>query len=146
MTSEEMMEEMSAEKGVGGIPGTLSNQPPEGGQLAAESELGNNKRDNQASPSRSTKREIRNYELDKTISHVRETPGTLNKLTVAVVVDYREQLNEEGEVERVARSDEEMEEIRALVREAVGFENYYATERHHAAVRAQFENEHGGSQ
>lgn len=120
--SEEMMEEMSAEKGVGGIPGTLSNQPPEGGQLAAESELGNNKRDNQASPSRSTKREIRNYELDKTISHVRETPGTLNKLTVAVVVDYREQLNEEGEVERVARSDEEMEEIRALVREAVGFD------------------------
>jgi len=121
--SEEMMEEMSAEKGVGGIPGTLSNQPPEGGQLAAESELANGSGEKQESPSRSTKREIRNYELDKTISHVRETPGTLNKLTVAVVVDYRDQLNEEdGTVERVARSDQEMEEIRALVREAVGFD------------------------
>ncbi|NND68284.1 MAG: flagellar M-ring protein FliF [Halioglobus sp.] len=120
--SEEMMEEMSADKGVGGIPGTLSNQPPEDAQLTAESDLGNNQREGKVSPSRSTKREIRNYELDKTISHVRETPGTLKKLTVAVVVDYREQANEEGVTERVARSEEEMEEIRALVREAVGFD------------------------
>lgn len=120
--SEEMMEEMSADKGAGGIPGTLSNQPPEEAQLGTESDLANTSRDNQPSPTRSTKREIRNYELDKTISHVRETPGTLKKLTVAVVVDHREQLNEEGEAERVPRSEAEMAEITALVREAVGFD------------------------
>jgi len=53
---------------------------------------------------------------------VRETPGSLKKLTVAVVIDYREKTNEEGEVERVALSEQEMSEVTALVREAVGFD------------------------
>jgi len=38
-----------------------------------------------------------------------------------VVVDYQDQTNEAGEVVRVPRSDAELESIRALVREAVGF-------------------------
>ncbi|MAT95199.1 MAG: flagellar M-ring protein FliF [Halioglobus sp.] len=119
--SEELMEEMSSDKLAGGIPGTLSNQPPEEAQLSAESDLGGAE-GGQPAPSRSSKHEIRNYELDKTISHIRETPGNLRKLTVAVVVDYREKLNAEGEVERLPLSDGEMDEIRALVREAVGFD------------------------
>ncbi|GAB5453009.1 MAG: flagellar basal-body MS-ring/collar protein FliF [Halioglobus sp.] len=120
--SEELMEELTADQSVGGIPGTLSNQPPEGAQLAAESQLGAEEGEQKAAPSRSSKREIRNYEVDRTISHVRETPGSLKKLTVAVVIDYREKTNEEGEVERVALSEQEMSEVTALVREAVGFD------------------------
>ncbi len=120
--SEELMEELTADKSVGGIPGTLSNQPPEDAQLAAESQLGAEGGEQKAAPSRSSKREIRNYEVDRTISHVRETPGSLKKLTVAVVIDYREKTNEEGEVERVALSEQEMSEVTALVREAVGFD------------------------
>ena len=121
--SEELMEESSADRRVGGIPGTLSNQPPEDAALSPTSELGAADKERQAgTPSRTSKREIRNYEVDKEIRHVKETPGTVQKLTVAVVVDYREQTNEEGVVERVALSEELMAEVNTLVREAVGFD------------------------
>lgn len=118
--SEELMEELTANKAVGGIPGTLSNQPPPDATLSAESDLAALDAE-KALPTRSSKREIRNYELDKTISHIRETPASLKKLTVAVVVDYRYSTNAEGEVERVALTEEEMAEVNALVREAIGF-------------------------
>jgi flagellar M-ring protein FliF len=38
----------------------------------------------------------RNYEVDKTISHVRETPGSLRKLSIAVVLDYVENTADDG--------------------------------------------------
>ena len=56
--------------------------------------------------------------MDKTISHVREVPGKLRRLSVAVVVDYI--TDEEGN--RAALEQERLDEITALVREAVGFD------------------------
>ena len=117
--SEQLFEELTSEAGARGVPGTLSNQPPEPPEIAATGAA--DEEEAAAAPSRSNKREIRNYELDKTISHVRETPGSLKKLSVAVVVDYRESLNEEGELERLPLAEAELLEITALVKEAVGF-------------------------
>ena len=68
-----------------------------------------------------TVRSTRNYEVDQRISHRRESPGSVKRISVAVVVNHRETLNEEGVVERVPLSEEEMTNIRTLVREAVGF-------------------------
>lgn len=117
LRSEQLIEDVSAVSGAGGIPGTLSNQAPEQAQVVAAGELG----EAPVAPTRSSKREVRNYELDKTISHVRETPGTVKKLSVAVVVDYHDQADEEGVMSRVPLSAERLEEITALVKEAVGF-------------------------
>lgn len=116
--SEQLVEELTSDgSAASGIPGTLSNQPPE--ELPAES--AEQTEETAQVPSRSSKREIRNYELDKTISHTTETPGTLKKISVAVVVDYKESLNAEGVIERLPLPDAQLTEIITLVKEAVGF-------------------------
>jgi flagellar M-ring protein FliF len=116
--SEELVEELTAAGSAGGIPGTLANQPPEPAVAGDPAEIG----DQSAPPTRSSKREVRNYELGKTISHVRETPGTVKKLSVAVVLDYQESLNDEGVAERQPLTDVRLAELTALIREAVGFD------------------------
>ena len=119
--SEQLMEEITKVKTAGGIPGTLSNQPPEDATLTNDLTLQGQNQEG-VPPSRSSKREVRNYELDKTISHIKESPGNLNKLSVAVVVDYVASTNADGEAERQPLSETQMAEITALVKEAVGFD------------------------
>ena len=118
--SEQLVEETMSDAGARGVPGTLSNSPPPDVEVDAEPQTAQTREDPQSS--RSSMRQMRNYELDKTISHVRETPGTLQRLSVAVVVDYRETTDEEGNVQRVPLPEEQMAEVTALVKEAVGFD------------------------
>jgi len=101
-----------------GVPGALTNQPPETGVIGEFGEV----RDRPDQPSSVSRRSVRNFELDRTVSHVREAPGGLRRLSVAVVVDYQERPNAEGVLERGPLSDEEMTRITTLVREAVGFD------------------------
>lgn len=117
--SEELMEETSATRRAEGIPGTLSNQPPEDAVLTTD--LADTDKAAQQ-PSRSSKREVRNYEMDKTISHIKEMPGTLSRLSVAVVVDYRAGVDDQGDAVRQPLSETQMAEITSLVKEAVGFD------------------------
>ena len=116
--SEQLEEELtSGRQTSAGVPGTLANQPPV--ETTVSDEPGAEKE--KSKTERSSKREVRNYELDKTISHIREVPGTLKKLSVAVVVDYIEKENDQGELERAPLSETRMAEITLLVKEAVGF-------------------------
>jgi len=94
-------------------PGDLAAQPPQQGALAANQPavpVGN-------IPDRESIKETRNYEVNKTISHTRRVPGTIQKLSVAVVVD--DAVDENGE--RVALDQARIDQITALVREAIGF-------------------------
>ena len=116
--SEQLFEESSDLPGAVGIPGALSNQPPPGGttQVFEQNE------ENSAPPIRNTSRSTRNYEVDRTISHTRNSPVSMNRLSVAVVVDYRATRSENGELVRVALEAGEIERLNALVKEAVGFD------------------------
>jgi len=118
--SEQISQERSnSTTAAGGVPGTLSNQPPEDAtvvQFAAQQEAATT-----TDPVSTVSNEIRNYELDRTISYAREAPGTINRLSAAVVLDYVELPNAEGVLERVPMPEEELEHIRGLVREALGF-------------------------
>ena len=121
LRSEQTREEerTGSEGGMGGVPGALTNQPPEGGAVGAEDEEGGV----QPAPlpgSRSTN-VTRNYEVDRRINHIREMPGGVQRVSTAVVVDFRQEVNEDGETVQVARDAEELDRIEALVREAVGF-------------------------
>ncbi|WP_027948777.1 flagellar basal-body MS-ring/collar protein FliF [Haliea salexigens] len=119
LRSEQTSEEMTTRMLEGGVPGTLANQPPEDPDVLAqppEAGLVEN-----TAPTRSTRRETRNYEMDKTISHIRETPGTLQKLSIALVLDHVETTAEDGSVERAPLAPERVDEITRLAREAVGF-------------------------
>jgi flagellar M-ring protein FliF len=101
---------------VSGVPGALSNQPPAGGTLSATPG-----QDAQSTSSNNnTSRAVRNYELDKTISHTRQSPVTLNKLSVAVIVDYRSEVSKKGKVTKTALTEDEIAYITALVKETVG--------------------------
>ncbi len=57
-----------------------------------------------------------NYEVDRTISHVKDPVGQLRRLSVAVVVNYRDV---DGEVQPLP--DEEIQKIDALVKQAMGY-------------------------
>ncbi len=66
--------------------------------------------------------EITNFEISRTVTnHVKEV-GTVERLSVAVVVDGTHVKNEAGEVVYQPRTEEEMDQIRSLVASAVGFD------------------------
>ncbi|MEA2093950.1 MAG: flagellar basal-body MS-ring/collar protein FliF, partial [Pseudomonadota bacterium] len=115
--SEETFEEKTSGTGVAGVPGALTNQPPRAGTTGTV-EIA----ENTATPVNRTSRATRNYELDHSVSHSRTAPGGVQRLSVAVVVDYREQTREDGTLERVPLGEEEMSRIRALVKDAVGYD------------------------
>ncbi|MEO8811230.1 MAG: flagellar basal-body MS-ring/collar protein FliF, partial [Rhodanobacter sp.] len=83
----------------GGVPGALSNQPPSlvAQPTAAKPDAG--KSDPKANPGATasaangggdnSSSATRNYELDRTISHVSDPAGRLARLTVAVVLDNK---------------------------------------------------------
>ena len=93
--------------------GALAAQPPQQGALEAadQQQVADN------IPDRESLKETRNYEVNKTISHTRRVPGTIQKLSVAVVVDYA--ADENGE--RIPLDQARIDQITALVREAIGF-------------------------
>ena len=116
LRSEQLYRESSDLPGAVGIPGALSNQPPPSG--TTEEFLGEG--DASAAPVRNTSRSVKNFEVDRTISHTRNSPVSLNRLSVAVVIDYRTLAGKKGKIEKVPLEAGEIERITALVKEAVG--------------------------
>lgn len=100
-----------------GVPGALTNQPPGNGTVDAEipGEDG-------AEISNETSSAVKNYELDKTITHVRQLPGKILRLSAAVIIDDKMVAGEEGEPPvRAPLSEEELAQYTQIAREAVGF-------------------------
>jgi len=114
--SEETLEESTTAGAAAGVPGALTNQPPPAGTLDDAASGGD-----QPKPVSSTRRATRNYEMDRSISHTRNVPGGIRQLSVAVVVDYRDQTDVKGKNERVPLDADEIARITDLVKEAVGF-------------------------
>ncbi len=100
LRSEQSASERRADAVASGVPGALSNQPPntppqptaanpKGG--AADATASAQKDNGEISQSAT-----RNYEVDRTISHTREPVGQVNRLTVAVALDNKTSLDEKG--------------------------------------------------
>ncbi len=114
--SEQTLEERrTGGQTLSGVPGSLSNQPPENPSVAAGG--GGDSR----SPISSTIRATRNYELDRTISHIRTGGGDVKRLSVAVLLDDKQSMNEDGEAVRTPLTEDEIVRITSLVKEAIGF-------------------------
>lgn len=115
--SEQINEEKQNGSGslAAGIPGALSNQPPETGgvdptQVATEAK--------QTEAQNTSRSSTRNYEVDRTIRHTRPQSGAIRKLSVAVLVDSAPQ---GADATQTSVSDSDIERYTALVKEAVGF-------------------------
>lgn len=124
-------EQLAEEERVGGlgpmgVPGALTNQPPGGGVAPEQAVQENVGADgevvaNTVTPGSSTRRSTRNFELDRTISHSRLAPGSIRKLSVAVLVDEPTSADAEGNVITTPLSDAQMARINTLVMDAIGF-------------------------
>lgn len=121
LRSEQVTEETNSAGAAQGIPGALSNQPPVAGTAPETLEGGETAEAAPKGAVNSNKRAIKNYELDKTISHTRLATGRLKRLTVAVVVDDKRTIAEDGTIKSEAYSDEDIVKFTGLVKEAIGF-------------------------
>ena len=113
--SEEVREQSNVNGDPMGVPGALSNQPPRGGALSTTGVT------EEASKS-SSKEVVRNYELDRTISHSRFAPGRIKRLSVAVMLDYRKEIGSDGQLQQTPLDDAELTRLTELVKKAVGFD------------------------
>jgi len=107
-----------------GVPGALSNQPPGAATapINAPNRPGNAAANAPAATGGSTHKEATtNYELDKTISHVRNPVGSIKRLSVAVVVNNKAEKDKKGKLNSRPLTKDELTQIYNLAREAMGF-------------------------
>ncbi|MCM3386444.1 flagellar basal body M-ring protein FliF, partial [Bacillus subtilis] len=85
-----------AQGGASGVPGALSNTPPQ--PASAPIVAGNGQNAPQTTPVSDRKDQTTNYELDKTIRHTEQPMGSVKRLSVAVVVNYQPVADAKGHV------------------------------------------------
>lgn len=127
----------------GGVPGALSNQPVAPPQAPIETPkaqedektdeantTGTNRTLTRNPNSNSRLDETTNYEVDRRIRHIKRPVGNVERLSVAVIVNYKtiEDTKEatEGEepvveTKQIPLTDEQIQQIEGLVREAMGY-------------------------
>ncbi|WP_447777303.1 flagellar basal-body MS-ring/collar protein FliF [Variovorax boronicumulans] len=112
----------------GGVPGALSNQPPVNPTAPITTPkppnapgAPNTPAAAPAGPSNTRKDVTTNYELDRTIRHVQQAAGGVKRLSVAVVVNHRDTVDAAGKAGTHALTPAELEQIRNLAKEAMGF-------------------------
>jgi flagellar M-ring protein FliF len=110
--SQQLSESSAAAQAAAGIPGAASNQPGAEGKPAVAAA---------PPPANMRKDSTINYELDRTIRHVRQPVGTIRRLSVAVVVNHRREGEAGGKAVSKPLPDSELAQIQDLVREAMGY-------------------------
>lgn len=128
----------------GGVPGALSNQPApantapinapannangqngQNGQNAQNGNAANNATANQnaatttanAGPSNTSRADTTNFEVDRTIVHTKMNVGEVQRLSVAVVVNYKS----DAAGKPIALNEAQLKQIENLTREAMGY-------------------------
>ena len=110
-----------------GVPGTLSNTPPAAPSAAPTTGPAGTTGPKESINS-ATQRATRNYELDRSVKHVKSATGTIERVSVAVVVNERPPIpgekNAKGEVgpdKPNPYTEEELTRMQSLIRGVVGF-------------------------
>ena len=141
-------EQRTASNGPQGVPGALSNQPPgpatapqQTGQAAGAAGMvqpgqplldanGQQIMDPATGqpmlapyPADKRTQSTRNFELDRSISHTKQQQGKVNRLSVAVVIDDKVNVNPaNGEITQVPWTSDQLARFTRLVQDAVGFD------------------------
>lgn len=122
--SEREMNEQRVAGGMGGVPGALSNQPPGETTVPENAQPAEGEEDAATPPPPVNVRSesTRNYEMDRTVSYVRQEQGKIERLTVAVAVDDMRRVDPQtGEVSFEPWPEAELQRLTLLVRDAVGY-------------------------
>ena len=125
--SEVLAEDRGQKLEAGGVPGSLSNTPPQATTASTNTQADANKGQTDSSATLSS-RATRNYEIDRTVRHVRNATGGVQKLSVAVVINERPApapaagaAPDPNAPKTVPFTPEELESMQQLVRGVVGF-------------------------
>ena len=126
--SEVLAEDRAATKAAEGIPGALSNTAPAAPTTTDDTTADPNKGQAE-SGSKLSSRSTRNFELDRTVRHVRNATGGVMKISVAVVVNERPAPPPAKDAPvvpnaptTVAYTPQELEQMLQVVRGVVGFD------------------------
>ncbi len=104
-----------------GVPGSLSNQPPANASIPQQLKNGTANAASTTSDNKKESREaVRNYEVATTLRHTVRPSNVVQRLTVSVAVDYVKQLDKDGNITYVPRSQEDLDKIADLVRGGLG--------------------------
>jgi flagellar M-ring protein FliF len=124
--SEVLAEERNSAKDAMGVPGALSNTPPPAPAATTNSAVSTAPAGGERNVT--SQRQSRNFELDRSVRHVRSATGTVERLTVAVVINERPPIigpkNDKGETPEPQPNPykpEELERMQNLVRSVVGY-------------------------
>ena len=108
-----------------GIPGSLTNSPP------PDADLTKNTNTDEKKPATNeivTTRSTRNFEMDRQVRHTKNSPGTISRITVAVVVAERPAPPPAdgkplvpGAPTTIPYTQQELDRMLNLVRSAVGY-------------------------
>ena len=125
--SEAISEDKSGAAEAAGIPGTLSNTPPPAPSATTNSSAATTAGAGGTTNS-TTARSTRNYEIDRSVRHIKNATGTMERLSVAVLINERAPTvtkNDKGEVtdsKPNPYTEEEITRMQDLVRGVVGFD------------------------
>jgi flagellar M-ring protein FliF len=103
-----------------GIPGSATNTPVAGAPGAVAPEA--------AAPTQptgpSSRTAVRNFEVDRTLTHTRQAPGRIRRVTAAVLVDNVAAPAKGKDTKPTSRAltDAELKRIETLVQQAIGFD------------------------
>ncbi len=116
--SESLQIERDAGSGASGVPGSFSNEPPASPTFTeTNSTIGAESANSEDLSSSSS---TRNYELDREIRYVKQQVGSIEKISVAVVVNKTVYSDAEGVVDE-QELGLRIEQIEKVVRGAIGF-------------------------
>ncbi|MFM0636588.1 flagellar basal-body MS-ring/collar protein FliF [Paraburkholderia metrosideri] len=111
--------EMS-QAGASGVPGALSNQPPQ--PASAPITAGNGTPGVTTTPVSDRKDSTTNYELNKTVQHLEQPMGGIKRLSVAVVVNYMRVVDAKGHATMQPVTADKLAQVNQLVKDAMGFD------------------------
>lgn len=130
--SEQLSEsgDLSAGTAAQGVPGTASNTPaapadPNAANLAAPAAAAAAPATAQAESRQGTRSSVRNYEIDRTLTHTRQAAPRIRRVTAAVLVDNLPgAAAADGAQAPATRSlnEAELQRIETLVQQAIGFD------------------------
>ncbi|MCB5189262.1 flagellar M-ring protein FliF [Methylobacillus arboreus] len=128
-------------QGQGGVPGALTNQPPApatapittpapAGDGTTTTTNANVVTTTTTTPPGTTvttpvmnsdRNTTTNYEVDKTVRYQQQPMGGIKRLTVAVVVNHKQVVDDQGKVTSRPLTDDEKNQISDLAKQAMGF-------------------------
>ena len=111
-----------------GVPGSASNTPaataaanPDPNAAGAAGTA--NTAQATAATGNGSRSSVRNYEIDRTLTHTRQAPGRISRVTAAVLVDNLAGApGKNGKPTERALNAQEVQRIQSLVQQAIGFD------------------------